>query len=50
MKKAVYILGLLVAVVLIVISSGIRLDVPVEKLKAKYANKQSYYQTLGDFL
>ena len=36
MKKIAYLLGLLILAVLIVIVSGVRFDVPVEKLKARY--------------
>jgi pimeloyl-ACP methyl ester carboxylesterase len=43
MKKIFYLMGLLIAVVLILIGSGIRPDVPVEKLKLKYANAQSKF-------
>ncbi len=43
MKKLWYLPGLLIFVVLIVIGSGIRSDVPVEKLKAKYTNEQSRF-------
>jgi pimeloyl-ACP methyl ester carboxylesterase len=46
MKKILYLLGLLLFIVLIVISAGIRPDVPVEKLKAKYANEQSRFITI----
>ena len=47
MKKTVYLLGLLIFAVLIVIGSGIRFDVPVEKLKAKYTNAHSKFVTIG---
>jgi len=43
MKKAAYLIGLLVAVVLIIIGSGVRLDIPVEQLKPKYANGASKF-------
>lgn len=43
MKKALYLAGLLVGSVLIVIGAGIRPDVPVEKLKAKYTNEHSRF-------
>ncbi len=46
MKKTVYLLGLLIFAVLIVIASGIRIDVPVEKLKDKYMNEQSRFITI----
>jgi len=41
MKKIAYLPGLLIMAALIVIGAGVRPDVPVEKLKAKYANGQS---------
>ncbi len=43
MKKIVYAAGLLILVVLIVIGAGVRVDVPVEKLKPKYANELSKF-------
>jgi len=43
MKKIVYLPGLLIFAVLIIIGSGIRFDVPVEKLKSKYANEHSKF-------
>lgn len=43
MKKIVYLPGLLILTVLFFIGSGIRFDIPVEKLKAKYANEQSRF-------
>jgi len=46
MKKILYLPGLLLIILLIIIGSGIRLDVPVEKLKLKYANDQSRFITL----
>lgn len=46
MKKITYLLGLLILAVLILIGAGIRLDVPVEKVKAKYANEQSRFVTI----
>lgn len=46
MKKILYLLGLLILAVLLFIGSGIRFDVPVEKLKAKYVNEQSRFVTI----
>jgi pimeloyl-ACP methyl ester carboxylesterase len=46
MKKILYLLGILILAVLMAIVSGIRFDVPVEKLKAKYANEQSRFVTI----
>jgi pimeloyl-ACP methyl ester carboxylesterase len=46
MKKTVYLLGLLIFAILVVIASGIRPDVPVEKLKAKYTNAHSKFVTI----
>ena len=43
MKKLVYLFGFLVLGLLIAIASVTRLDIPVEKLKAKYANNQSKF-------
>jgi len=43
MKKIAYLFGLLIMAVLILIGAGIRPDVPVEKLKAKYANDHSKF-------
>lgn len=43
MKKVVCLLGSFILVVLIVIGSGIRFDIPVEKLKAKYTNEHSKF-------
>jgi len=43
MKKILYLLGLLIFGVLILIGSGIRFDVPVDKLKPKYANGASKF-------
>lgn len=43
MKKILYVIGAFILAVLIAICSGIRFDVPVEKLKAKYANGQSKF-------
>ncbi len=43
MKKAVYVFGALILAVLIFVASGIRLDIPVEKLKARYANEHSRF-------
>lgn len=46
MKKIYYLLGMLIGAVLIVIGSGIRFDIPAEKLKAKYANEHSKFVTI----
>ena len=46
MKKIAYLFGSLMLVVLIVICSGIRFDIPDEKLKAKYTNEQSRFITI----
>ncbi len=46
MKKILYLLGLPLLAVFIVIGSGIRIDVPAEKLKAKYTNEQSRFITI----
>ena len=46
MKKLLYLPGLLVLAVLMVIASGVRFDVPMEKLKPKYANGQSKFVTI----
>jgi pimeloyl-ACP methyl ester carboxylesterase len=43
MKKVFYLPGLLILAVLITIGSGVRFDIPVEKLKAKYTNEQSKF-------
>ena len=43
MKKTVYVLGALILALLALIASGIRPDIPVEKLKPKYANEQSHF-------
>ncbi len=48
MKKILYLLGFLILGILIVVGSGIRFDIPVEKLKAKYANAQSKFITLDE--
>jgi len=47
MKKIMYLLGLLILAVLIIIGSGIRPDVSVEKLKAKYENEQSKFVVIN---
>jgi len=46
MKKIAYLLGFLILAVLVLIGAGIRLDVPAEKVKAKYANEQSRFVTI----
>lgn len=46
MKKILYLFGSLIIAVLIIIGSGIRFDVPVEKLKPKYANRESRFITI----
>ncbi|HWR72745.1 MAG TPA: alpha/beta hydrolase [Nitrospirota bacterium] len=46
MKRTIYLFGLFILGVLIFIASGIRFDVPVEKLKAKYTNAQSKFITI----
>lgn len=46
MKKILYVIGVLILAVLIVSGAGIRFDVPVEKLKAKYANGESRFVTI----
>jgi pimeloyl-ACP methyl ester carboxylesterase len=43
MKKIAYLVGFLMVGFLIFIGAGVRLDVPVEKLKAKYANEHSKF-------
>lgn len=46
MRKVSYLFGSLILLVLIVIGSGIRFDIPVEKLKSKYANEHSKFVTI----
>jgi pimeloyl-ACP methyl ester carboxylesterase len=46
MKRISYLLGLLILAALIAIVSGIRFDLPVEKLKAKYANEHSKFVSI----
>lgn len=43
MKKAAYIFCSAAVIILVIIASGIRLDIPVEKLKAKYADEHSKF-------
>jgi len=46
MKKAAFLFGSLIVLILLTIASGIRLDVPIEKLFAKYTNQQSKFVTI----
>jgi pimeloyl-ACP methyl ester carboxylesterase len=46
MKKILYVIGAFILAVLVAIGFGIRFDVPVEKLKAKYANEHSKFITI----
>ncbi len=48
MKKALYLLGFLILGVVIAIGSGVRFDIPVEKLKSKYTNSQSQFMLLDE--
>src|SRR3990172_9268417 len=50
MKKIMYVIGAFILAVLLAIGSGIRFDIPVEKLKAKYANGQSRFITIDGLL
>ncbi len=43
MKKTAYVLGTPILAFLILIASGIRPDIPMEKLKTKYANEHSRF-------
>jgi pimeloyl-ACP methyl ester carboxylesterase len=46
MKKTAYLFGSLILAVLIAIGGGVRLDVPIEKLKAKYTNEHSKFVSI----
>ncbi len=48
MKKLLYLLGFLILGIMIVIGSGVRLDIQVEQLKAKYTNSQSKFIALRE--
>ncbi len=43
MKKLLYLAGAIILALLVFFGSGVRLDVPAEKLKPKYANAQSKF-------
>lgn len=47
MKKAAYLFVSLIASVLMLIATGIRFDVPVEKLKKKYASEHSKFVAIN---